>query len=126
MIFKIISATGVNPEWLNTGNGPMMAGDINVSGNRGTIGAIGTGNTANMTINAWGFQKIIHPDGTVELIPYTHGDKGNPVSIEQIISEYNTLQREKASWENERRRLGKQVDQYQDIVDTLRAQLDKA
>ena len=125
MIYKIAEATGANPEWLNTGEGPMMAGDINVSGNMGTIGNIGTGNTAHMTINAYGFQKIIHPDGTVELIPYRQGDKGSPVNIEQIVSEYNTLQREKISWEAERRRLGKQVDQYQSMFDTLKAQLDK-
>lgn len=125
LLKEIAQAHGLNITWLNTGEGPMMAGDINVSGNMGTIGNIGTGNTAHMTINAYGFQKIIHPDGTVELIPYRQGDKGSPVNIEQIVSEYNTLQREKISWEAERRRLGKQVDQYQSMFDTLKAQLDK-
>ncbi len=120
MIYRIASAVQANPKWIITGEGPMMQGDIDASGNHGIIGNVGgAGNTAHMTVNAYGYQKIIHPDGLIELIPYQPGEQGHPMPIEQIINEYNTLQLERASWERERKHLNSLLDNYQKLLDKL-------
>ncbi len=120
LLREISQAHGVRIEWLTTGEGPMMQGDIDASGNQGVIGNVGgAGNTAHMTVNAYGYQKIIHPDGRIELIPYQPGEQGHPMPVEQIIGEYNTLQLEKVSWENERKRLNTLLDSYQKLVASL-------
>lgn len=120
LLREISQAHGIRIEWLTTGEGPMMQGDIDASSNHGIIGNVGgAGNTAHMTVNAYGYQKIIHPDGRIELIPYQPGEQGQPMPVEQIIGEYNTLQLEKVSWENERKRLNTLLDNYQQLVASL-------
>ena len=114
LLKEISQAHGIRIEWITTGEGPMMLGDIDASGNVG-----GAGNTAHMTVNAYGYQKIIHPDGLIELIPYQPGEQGQPMPIEQIINEYNTLQLERASWERERKHLNSLLDNYQKLLDKL-------
>ena len=117
---EISQAHGIRIEWITTGEGPMMQGDIDASGNHGIIGNVGgAGNTAHMTVNAYGYQKIIHPDGLIELIPYQPGEQGQPMPIEQIINEYNALQLERASWERERKHLNSLLDNYQKLLDKL-------
>lgn len=120
LLKEISQAHGIRIEWITTGEGPMMLGDIDASGNHGIIGNVGgVGNTAHMTVNAYGYQKIIHPDGLIELIPYQPGEQGQPMPIEQIINEYNTLQLERASWERERKHLNSLLDNYQKLLDKL-------
>ena len=126
LLKDIASAHGLNISWLNTGEGPMMAGDIHISGNPHHIGNIGgAGNTAHMTINAWGYQKIIR-ENYIELVPLDSGEKGTPVSAEEMVKEYNATQLELAAAKRDIERKDKIIRQYEALIDRQAALVEKA
>ena len=91
---KILSVfPEINRSWLLTGQGCMVnTGDISYSGNSNNKGIIGTvtGNSVN-NVNAYGYEKIIKPDGTIEL-ELGKPNSENAVGAQEIVMEYNTLQ----------------------------------
>lgn len=116
----------LSSEWLLTGEGDMMKGDIHISGNPHHIGNIGgAGNTAHMTINAWGYQKIIR-ENYIELVPLDSGEKGTPVSAEEMVKEYNATQLELAAAKRDIERKDKIIRQYEALIDRQAALVEKA
>ena len=91
---KILSVfPEINRSWLLTGQGCMVnTGDISYSGNSNNKGIIGTvtGNIVN-NVNAYGYEKIIKPDGTIEL-ELGKPNSENAGGAQEIVMEYNTLQ----------------------------------
>ena len=67
-------------------------GDISYSGNSNNKGIIGTvtGNIVN-NVNAYGYEKIIKPDGTL-VLELAKPNSKNVVGAQEIVMEYNTLQ----------------------------------
>lgn len=91
---KILSVfPEINRSWLLTGQGCMVnTGDISYSGNSNNKGIIGTvtGNIVN-NVNAYGYEKIIKPDGTL-VLELAKPNSKNVVGAQEIVMEYNTLQ----------------------------------
>ena len=91
----------LNTGWLLTGEGSMIkTGDISYSGNSNNSGIIGTGNSNIVNnVNAYGYEKIIRPDGTITLELGKPGSKG-VIGVAEIIGEYNALQEKVKLLEN--------------------------
>ena len=91
---KILSVfPEINRSWLLTGQGCMVnTGDISYSGNSNNKGIIGTvtGNIVN-NVNAYGYEKIIKPDGTL-VLELAKPNSKNVAGAQEIVMEYNTLQ----------------------------------
>ena len=91
---KILSVfPEINRSWLLTGQGCMVnTGDISYSGNSNNKGIIGTvtGNIVN-NVNAYGYEKIIKPDGTL-VLELAKPNSKNVVGAQEIVMDYNTLQ----------------------------------
>ena len=83
----------LNTGWLMTEEGSMIkTGDINIGNVKnagGNYGSINAGIVNN--VNAYGYEKIIKPDGTIELELGKPNSK-NVVGAQEIVMEYNTLQ----------------------------------
>lgn len=84
----------LNTGWLLTGDGDMMkVGDVSFSGNASNKGIVGNagGNNIVNNVNAYGYEKIIKPDGTL-VLELAKPNSKNVVGAQEIVMEYNTLQ----------------------------------
>lgn len=83
----------INRTWLLTGEGePLKTGDINIGNVKnagGNYGSINAGIVNN--VNAYGYEKIIKPDGTL-VLELAKPNSKNAVGAQEIVMEYNTLQ----------------------------------
>lgn len=66
----------LNIAWLRTGQGDMLLSNANIQGNNSVNNSsiignthIGSGNSVNVSLPDKGYQKIIKPDGTIEITP---------------------------------------------------------
>ena len=92
---KILSVfPEINRSWLLTGQGCMVnTGDVSFSGNASNKGIVGNagGNNIVNNVNAYGYEKIIKPDGTL-VLELAKPNSKNVVGAQEIVMEYNTLQ----------------------------------
>lgn len=92
---KILSVfPEINRSWLLTGQGCMVnTGDVSFSGNASNKGIVGNagGNNIVNNVNAYGYEKIIKPDGTIELELGKPGSQ-SVLGADEIVREYNALQ----------------------------------
>ncbi|EYA00198.1 helix-turn-helix family protein [Bacteroides fragilis str. S23 R14] len=122
IVKQIASALEISYEWLLTGKGEMLRkntigininqGDGNIIG-QGNHNNIKTGNVVNVALPDAGTQKIIKPDGEIEVI-----------TTESNISMLDTLKRENENLKAEVMYLKNTITTKNDLIDSLRETID--
>ena len=122
IVKQIASALEISYEWLLTGKGEMLRkntigvninqGDGNIIG-QGNHNNIKTGNVVNVALPDAGTQKIIKPDGEIEVI-----------TTESNTPMLDTLKRENESLKAEVMYLKNTITTKNDLIDSLRETID--
>lgn len=112
---KISDKLNINSEWIKTGEGDKFLSSINIQGdnhisNSGIMGNthIGSGNSINVSLPEKGHQKIIKPDGTIEIVSINSGTN------EGIASEDSSVVK---NLQDQIQYLQDQIKSYKDIIE---------